>query len=166
MHASEASNAVVPEYLEALDGYMPWLALIVVFLALRSQIRSLIDIAIARFRAGSSMKVGLIEIGQAQRLITQTSDLEAELKSGKVKIEGNPDQMTLLMKAQGTVDGKTFSKSTKAMQLPGGCLVQVSTEVSTDSGDLSAAEALSFVPGVQILIEPDGSGGQLVSGTK
>ncbi|MFQ5589577.1 MAG: hypothetical protein ACE5HE_00300 [Phycisphaerae bacterium] len=41
-------------------------------------------------------------------------------------------------------------KSTKAMEIPGGCIVQVTTQQRNPDGSYSVAEALTFVPGVYI----------------
>lgn len=41
-------------------------------------------------------------------------------------------------------------KSTKVMNLPTGCLVQVSTMYKSKDGTISVAEALEFVPGCWI----------------
>lgn len=154
---------MIPEYLEALDSYVPWLAGAAVLIAYRRQFASLLNSWSAGVRdQGRSGRLGPFEIGEDKRLTGKTADLQPEIAEGKVKIEGNPDQMALLMKAVGVVDGRFFSKSTKAMELAGGCLVQVSTEVAQESGSISAAEALTFVPGVRIQLETDGVGGTLV----
>jgi len=44
-------------------------------------------------------------------------------------------------------------KSTKAMEVPGGCVVQVTTQQGDD-----VAEALTFVPGVNIIVSYDETG--------
>ena len=72
-------------------------------------------------------------------------------------------QVNAAVKAVGEADGRRFTKSTKALEVAGGCLIQVSTEVGGPDGALSAAEALSFVPGVRIQPEADGIGGTLVA---
>lgn len=53
------------------------------------------------------------------------------------------------------LDSKTM-KSTKAMQVPGGCLVQVTTRHNNQ-----VAEALTFVPGVSLRSSSNG-GNELV----
>lgn len=70
---------------------------------------------------------------------------------GSPVVVGNPDVWQLLTKF---VSGdKRLIKSTKAMVVHGGCLVQVSSK----EGD-AIAEAVCFVPGVTV--EPDESGGK------
>ena len=66
-----------------------------------------------------------------------------------VKVSGNPDLWVLICKASSESQG--WMKSTKAMQMPSGCLVQVSTK----EGD-QIAEALDFVPGVKIDTDENG----------
>jgi len=67
-----------------------------------------------------------------------------------VKVSGNPDLWVLICKASSESEG--WMKSTKAMQMPSGCLVQVSTKE-----DSKVAEALQFVPGVKIDTDKDGN---------
>lgn len=66
-----------------------------------------------------------------------------------IKCVGNPDMFKLLCKASSKAEG--WMKSTKAMQLPHGCLVQVTTQ----QGD-HVAEALQYVPGVRVLTDIKG----------
>jgi len=61
-----------------------------------------------------------------------------------IEIYGNGDMFQLLCKASSKAEG--WMKSTKAMGVPGGCVVQVTTQ----QGD-NVAEALVFVPGVEIV---------------
>ena len=79
-----------------------------------------------------------MEVG---KLVTKTSDLSSE-----IKIYGNPDQLKLLFKAQ----GKGWKKSTKALELPNGCIIQVTTERQSTNGDWANAEAIVFVPEVKL----------------
>jgi hypothetical protein len=70
----------------------------------------------------------------------------ADATQGKVsdiKVVGNGDTFRLLCKASSKEQG--WMKSCKAMEVPGGCVVQVTTQ----QGD-NVAEALTFVPGVKI----------------
>jgi hypothetical protein len=81
-------------------------------------------------------------------LITKTTDLV-----GPVQVFGQPDRFKLLFKAS----GPSWVRSTKAMEVPGGCLVQVSTSFINSDGE-NGAEALSFVPGAIIRKEAGGTG--------
>jgi hypothetical protein len=66
------------------------------------------------------------------------------------KLTGNPDQFQLLFKFQSNSEG--IMKSTKAMQVSGGCIVQVTTErwIPPD-GPWAVAEALTFVPNMTVV---------------
>jgi hypothetical protein len=65
------------------------------------------------------------------------------------------DLFRVLCKASSRDEG--WMKSTKAMQTPHGCLVQVTTQQRNNDGTYAVAEALAFVPGVKFC--SDGAGG-------
>ena len=75
-----------------------------------------------------------------------------------VKVVGNGDLFQLLCKASSQKEG--WMKSTKAMEVHGGCVVQVTTQQKNIDGTYSLAEALTFVPHVKVV--PDGDGRKLV----
>jgi hypothetical protein len=95
-------------------------------------------------------------LAQAQlgRVTTKTSDLPQD-----VQIIGNPDRFVLLFKAA----GKTWRKSTKAMDVGIGCVIQVSTEQLSPDGSVGIAEAITFVPGVTIADDDVNNGKRLIS---
>lgn len=71
-----------------------------------------------------------------------------------IKVYGNGDSFQLLCKASSIEEN--WMKSTKAMYIPGvGCVVQVTTQQ-----DENVAEALTFVPGVKVVHDPDNSPGR------
>jgi len=70
---------------------------------------------------------------------------------------GDGDTFKLISKASSQYEG--WMKSTKAMQVPGGCIVQVTTQQGNN-----IAEALTFAPGVRIREEKD-SKGKVISRT-
>ncbi len=72
----------------------------------------------------------------------------ARINVPDIKIIGNGDMYRLLCKASSQAEG--WMKSSKAMQVPGGCVVQVTTQQKNIDGSYSIAEALTFVPGVKI----------------
>ena len=80
---------------------------------------------------------------------------DAKRKASDVVVVGNPDSFRLLFKASSKSQG--WMKSTKAMEVPDGCVVQVSTQQG-----INVAEALVFVPGVRIAADVNG-GRKLVS---
>jgi hypothetical protein len=77
-----------------------------------------------------------------------------------IKVVGNGDMFALLFKASSENEG--WMKSTKAMQVPGGCVVQVTTQQRNPDGSYAVAEALTFVPGVKVA-DDDNNGRRLVS---
>ena len=61
------------------------------------------------------------------------------------------DLFKLLSKASSEQEG--WMKSTKAMEVLDGCVVQVTTQQRNPDGSYAVAEALTFVPGVEICYE-------------
>lgn len=74
-------------------------------------------------------------------------------------IVGNGDMFRLLCKASSQNEG--WMKSTKAMEVSGGCVVQVTTQQRNPDGTYAVAEALTFVPNVQIC-DDENNGRRLV----
>ena len=66
------------------------------------------------------------------------------------------DLFKLLSKASSENEG--WMKSTKAMETPMGCVVQVTTQQTNPDGSYSVAEALTFVPGATIHEQHDRAG--------
>jgi hypothetical protein len=77
------------------------------------------------------------------KTLTNTSAEDTKKNVSDVEIVGDGDIFQLLSKASSKAEG--WMKSCKAMEVPGGCVVQVTTQ----HGD-NIAEALTFVPGVKI----------------
>lgn len=78
------------------------------------------------------------------------SDVSGARKNVKdIVVVGNGDMFSLLCKASSQAEG--WMKSTKAMQTFAGCLVQVTTQQRNPDGSYAVAEALAFVPDVQIV---------------
>ncbi len=74
---------------------------------------------------------------------------EAKENVPDLVVEGDGDLFRLLCKASSKTEG--WMKSTKAMQVPGGCVVQVTTQQRNPGGSYAVAEAVTFVPDVRIL---------------
>ena len=72
-----------------------------------------------------------------------------------IKVFGNGDLFQLLCKASSENEG--WMKSTKAMQTDTGCVVQVTTQQRNPDGSYSIAEAVTFVPGVEIFEDTNGN---------
>lgn len=71
-----------------------------------------------------------------------------------ITIVGDGDAFRLICKASSQSEG--WMKSTKAMQVRGGCIVQVTTQQRNFDGTYAVAEALTFVPDVMVSPRPDG----------
>ena len=76
-----------------------------------------------------------------------------------IKVFGNGDMFQLLCKASSAKEG--WMKSTKAMEMPGGVVVQVTTQQKNPDGSYAVAEALTFVPGVRVEDDPAHGGRRL-----
>lgn len=73
-----------------------------------------------------------------------------------VQTFGNIDTFELICKVSSKSEG--WMKSTKAMFVGNGCLVQVTTQQQNPDGSYAVAEALAFVPGATIQENIDESG--------
>ena len=88
------------------------------------------------------------------------SDISGAKQNVKdIKIIGNGDTFRLICKASSESEG--WMKSTKAMEVTGGCVVQVTTQQRNPDGSYAIAEALTFVPKVK-LVDSENSGRRLV----
>ena len=88
------------------------------------------------------------------------SDISGARQNVKdIKVVGNGDMFRLLCKASSLSEG--WMESTKACQVQGGCIVQVTTQQRNPDGSYAVSEALTFVPGVKI-VDDDNNGRKLV----
>jgi hypothetical protein len=89
------------------------------------------------------------------------SDISGAKKNVKdIKVVGDGDMFRLLCKASSDTEG--WMKSTKAMEVSNGCVVQVTTQQRNEDGTYAIAEAISFVPGVK-LADDKNNGRKLVA---
>jgi hypothetical protein len=133
----------VDNFLRSFSGWVPYVALVIFVLLFRTPLRALVAALAQRVKDGSSVDLGPFRLGE---LVRSTEDAKrgAEARGEEIQVFGDPDCFKLLFKAQ----GPHWKKSTKAMAVPGGCLVQVSSERQGATGDWTTAEALQYVPGV------------------
>lgn len=89
-----------------------------------------------------------------EKTLTNTSIEDVRKKVFDVKVVGNGDLFKLLCKASSESEG--WMKSTKAMEVPGGCVVQVTTQQMNPDGSYAVAEALTFVPSVCVVDDVNG----------
>lgn len=85
--------------------------------------------------------------------ITEVKGAKANISD--LKVFGNGDLFQLICKASSNEQG--WMKSTKAMETPHGCVIQVTTQQKNPDGSYAVAEALTFVPNSSIGIDPDGN---------
>jgi hypothetical protein len=85
--------------------------------------------------------------------VKDMEDLAAKVPD--VEVVGKPGEWKLICKASS--QGEGWMRSTKAMSVSGGALVQVSTHQRNYDGTNAVAEALEFLPGVKLMRQADGS---------
>ena len=73
---------------------------------------------------------------------------QAKEKISDIKVFGDGDTFSLLCKASSESQG--WMKSTKVCNVHNGCIVQVSTQQRNPDGSYSVAEAITFVPNVNM----------------
>jgi hypothetical protein len=86
-----------------------------------------------------------------EKTLNNTNVEQVKKQVSDVEVFGDGDLFQLLCKASSKNQG--WMKSTKAMEVPGGCVVQVTTQQGEH-----VAEALTYIPGVAIVEEKDENG--------
>ena len=132
-----------------------WLLIVFIF---HKQIRLLIRFIINQVEKGAAVEVAGVKLSPG-KMVEKTSDLGEAIRQ-----VGNPDRFKLLFKVQGESDGSFFRKSTKAMKVPGGCIIQVTNERKNPDGSWSVAESLTYAPGDIAIIGDIRSGSFLDNG--
>lgn len=91
-----------------------------------------------------------------EKPLDTTNIEEAKNKTSDLVVFGNGDLFQLICKASSKEQG--WMKSTKAMDVGNGCVVQVTTEFRDSFGAITnCAEALTFVPWVTIATDDQGN---------
>jgi hypothetical protein len=95
----------------------------------------------------------LVRLGLGGSLIMKKDLGITEVRGAKANISdlqvyGDGDTFALLCKASSQTQG--WMKSTKVANVPGGCIVQVTTQQRNPDESYAVAEALTYVPGVHI----------------
>ena len=89
------------------------------------------------------------------------TDVNGARKNVKdIVVFGNGDMFKLLCTSSSQEVG--WMKSTKAMEVVGGCVVQITTQQKNIDLTYSVAEALTYVPGVKIAEDVEFGGRKLV----
>ena len=95
-----------------------------------------------------SLRGGLEGCGAGWPKTLDIYEVRGARETKDIKVYGNGDTFALLCKASSAAEG--WMKSTKVCNVPGGAIVQVTTQQRNPDGSYSVAEALTFVPGVHI----------------
>ncbi len=82
------------------------------------------------------------------RALDNEDMVTASASTPDMKVSGNPGAWVLVCKASSQSQG--WMKSTKAMDVPHGVLVQVTTEHRHNGIAVACAEALSYLPGISV----------------
>ena len=86
-----------------------------------------------------------------EKTLNNSDVKQARKQVPDLQVFGDGDLFKLISKASSEAEG--WMKATKAMDIPGvGCLVQVTTQQRNPDGSYALAEALTFVPGVEVRV--------------
>jgi len=96
--------------------------------------------------------MGMFESTEKSMDVVNIAD--AKTKVNDIQVVGNGDMFQLLCKASSKEQG--WMKSTKAMEVSGGCIVQVTTQQKNPDGSYALAEALTFVPNNRVTSDTNG----------
>ena len=80
--------------------------------------------------------------------MSNTNTTETAKGTSDLKLKGDPDLWVLICKASSEKEG--WMKSTKAMELGGGVVLQVTSEHRQPNGGIHSSEALEYLPGCKI----------------
>jgi len=91
-----------------------------------------------------------LPVDEGEKTLDNTSASQAQANVKDIEFWGNGDTFLLISKASSQKQG--WMKSTKAMQIDGvGVVVQVTTQQRNPDGSNAVAEAVTFIPGVNVL---------------
>lgn len=93
---------------------------------------------------------------QSEKSLDVTSIADAKSKVSDIQVVGDGDFAALICKASSQSQG--WMKSTKGMIVPGGLVIQVTTQQKNPDGSYAVAEALTFVPGATLKATMDKNG--------
>lgn len=140
---------MAPAYIEAFAPYFPWIVLLVALMIFHKPIVRFADAIRNRLYKAQSVALEGNHLGKV--MIVCTEDVQS--REEDLQKFGNPDQFRLMFKAQ----TKDWMKSTKAMNVPGGCLVQMSTDRKQKNGSWVSAETSTFLPNAHVAPDADGN---------
>jgi hypothetical protein len=118
----QSTSVTFKDYIPLLQTLVWPVFWLLIFLIFRRQLTELFRLLLQQIEKGASVEVAGLKLTPG-KIVEKTADL-----GEKVETAGNPDRFKLLFKAQGISQGSFFKKSTKAMKVPGGCIIQVTNE--------------------------------------
>ncbi len=84
----------------------------------------------------------------AEKMLDISEVKQAKDNISDLAVYGDGDTFALLCKASSQEQG--WMKSTKVCNVAGGCIVQVTTQQRNPDGSYAVAEALTYVPGMNM----------------
>ena len=93
-------------------------------------------------------KAGSETTESAEKALNVTSVSDAKEKVSDIEVVGDGDLWKLLCKASSKAQG--WMKSTKAMNVRRGVLVQVTTQQRNEDGTYALAESVGYVPDMKV----------------
>lgn len=159
---SLGKNVLVTELLAVLQGYFPWIVILALGLIFRGPLIDVVRALGKRVESGSAVEFstpgGAFRLGE---VVADTAGArrQAISQGSTIEVFGDPDQLKLLFKVQGA----GWKKSTKALPVPGGCVIQMTTERQSQDGSWTTAEAMQFIPGATV--EPSDEEGRFRLGS-
>jgi hypothetical protein len=154
--SAQSTLATFKDYVPLFQTLVWPIFLLIIFLVFKKQTIALFQLIPKLLNNGASLEYGGVKI-KTEPLVTKTANL-----GENVETYGNPDRFVLLFKAQGISKEGKFTKSTKAMKVPGGCVVQVTNERQNPDKSWSIAESLTFIPGEIDIINDNKKSGSLL----
>ncbi len=102
-------------------------------------------------------------VEKTEKTLGNTNIAEAKAATSDLVVFGDGDMWKLMCKASSEDEG--FMKSTKAMEVPGGCILQVTTQQRNKDGSYAIAEAVTpVIPGARIIEDTDPNDKDVVIG--
>lgn len=144
---TQPSTVQKPWYEVAALFAWPTIALVALLL-FRAQLSELLS-ALARNMQKARVKMLGVEFEVTHIQSTEQFKNYSKNIGEKPVISGDPDKFQLLFKASNA----RLAKSTKVMNLSNGCLVQVSTREVMGDNSIAVAEALAFIPNLNVKLE-------------
>jgi len=111
--------------------------------------------------AGEAWSALVLEGSMTDKTLHNSDVSGARKNVPDLEVFGDGDMFKLLCKASSQKEG--WMKSTKAMTVGAGSVVQVTTQQKNPDGSYSVAEALAFVPGCRVIEQRNTATGKVIA---